>query len=398
MKYPFSPEYLDAVPEELAELLRGLDEKLLEEICLRLNASGQLNEVTVQDIRALRARGYSIEEIQKAVSDASGVAEKELEQILDDVVIRNQAYYTQLATLTAITAPDDMLSFVSADDIDAIRRQTMGEFRNITRSMGYIVRQNGRAVRQLPAAQAYQWALDQAELQVASGAISYSEAIKGAVKELADSGLKIVRYENNGRTHYDHADVAARRAVMTGVNQLCQKYAEQSAERLNADTVEVSAHMGARNTGIGAANHASWQGRLYSRGKGKYPDFESTTGYGTGEGLGGWNCRHHWYPFVDGIMERTYTDKQLGAIDNPPFEYEGKTYDQYAATQKQREIERTVRKLRREQTAFEAAGLKEDAAAAKTRIQRLNAKYKSFSEAAGLPMQKDRMEVLDKKL
>ena len=60
MKYPFSPAILDALPEELAELFRDLELKLLEEICSRLRIADQLNEVTVQDIRALRAHGIDL--------------------------------------------------------------------------------------------------------------------------------------------------------------------------------------------------------------------------------------------------------------------------------------------------------------------------------------------------
>jgi hypothetical protein len=57
MRYPFTPELLDALPEELAELYRNLENTLLEEICSRLKVSGELNEVTVLDIQALRSHG-----------------------------------------------------------------------------------------------------------------------------------------------------------------------------------------------------------------------------------------------------------------------------------------------------------------------------------------------------
>lgn len=260
IRYPFSPERLDALPEEIAELFRGLEDTLLEEICSRLNISGQLNEVTVQAIRALRAQGISLEEIQRAIAETTGVTQDKLDALLDDVVERNKAYYGELATLADVTMPD---SVVSAATIDAIKRQTKDELVNLTRTMGFAVRQNGRVVRFLESARAFQWALDQAEAQVLSGAISYDRAIANATKQLADSGLRTVRYENNGNIRYDHVDVAARRAVMSGVNQICQRYAEQSMERLGTDLVEVSAHKGARNTGFGPANHAGWQGKVY---------------------------------------------------------------------------------------------------------------------------------------
>lgn len=92
-------------------------------------------------------------------------------------------------------------------------------------------------------------------------------------------------------------------------------------------------------------------------------------------------------------MERTYTNEQLVNIDPPPFEFEGRTYTIYEATQKQRQIERTMRKLKREKVAFEAAGLEEDAQATNIQMRRLSQKYKEFSKAAGLPEQRERMNV-----
>ena len=93
-------------------------------------------------------------------------------------------------------------------------------------------------------------------------------------------------------------------------------------------------------------------------------------------------------------MERTYTDEELAHIDDGhDVDFEGKHYTAYEATQKQRKIERTVRKLKRQQTAYKAAGLEEDAHAVTARIRRLNKEYEAFSEAAGLPLQRERMKV-----
>ena len=66
-RYPFTPELLDALPEELAKLFRGLEDTLLDEICSRLALKDQLNEVTVQAIRALRSHGIDTKEIEKAI-------------------------------------------------------------------------------------------------------------------------------------------------------------------------------------------------------------------------------------------------------------------------------------------------------------------------------------------
>ena len=185
-RYPFTPEVLDALPEKVAELFRALEDRLLQEICWRLNAANQLNEVTVQDIRALRAHGIELADIKKAIAETAGVGLDKVDELLDDVVERNQKYYSGVATAAKITIPKRL---VSADDIDAIRRQTKGDLRNLTRSMGFAVRVGNRPVRWLPPAKAYQWALDMAEAEVMSGAISYDQAITRAVKQLASGGL-----------------------------------------------------------------------------------------------------------------------------------------------------------------------------------------------------------------
>ena len=395
--YPFSPDLLDAMPEELTELLRALEITLLEEICSRLKASDQLNEVTVQDIRVLRSHGIDLKEIEKAIRKTSGISETKLNELLDDVVERNQKYYTELIDLAHITQPETL---VSVEDTWAIYEQTKQTMRNITRSMGFLV-DAGRTM--LSPAKAYQWALDNATMQIQSGAISYNQAIKSAVRQLAQSGLKVVDYESG---HRDQIDVAARRAVMTAVNQLNRKYSEQSMDFLQTDLVQVEAHAGARDIDgpKGWENHKKWQGKLYrwaeftkkypDASKGEYPDFESTCGIGDVTGILGANCRHSWSAFVEGVMERTYTDKQLEHIDDGlGCTFEGKTYTAYEATQMQRRVERTIRNLKREKAAYKAAGLTEKERAVNIRLRRVNAKYKAFSEAAGLPEQWERTKM-----
>ena len=235
--YPFTPALLDALPEELAELFRGLEDTLLDEICSRLALKDQLNEVTVQAIRALRSHGIDLEDIEKAIRKTTGISEKKLKELLDDVVERNQRYYTDLIDLAHVTQPETL---VSVEDTWAIYEQTKQTMRNLTRSMGFLV-DAGRTM--LPPAKAYQWALDNATMQIQSGAISYNQAIKSSVQQLA-GGLKVVNYESG---HVDHIDVAVRRAVMTGVNQICDQYTNQSAEYLETRYFEVSAHSGARD-------------------------------------------------------------------------------------------------------------------------------------------------------
>ena len=354
-----------------------------------MKLTGQLNEVTVQDIKALRSHGIELTDIEKAIQKTTGIGEKQLDELLTDVVLRNQQYYTQLLTLSHVTQPDVL---VRTTTVDAIRAQTMNTFRNLTASMGFLV-DAGRTM--LPPAKAYHWALDNAVLQVQSGAVSYSQAIRSAVRQLAQSGLKSADYASG---HVDQIDVAARRAVMTGVSQICAQYTEQSAAYLDTPYFEISAHVGARDKPGPSpwSSHKAWQGRVYSTRSGDiYPNLYETCGLGYVDGLEGANCRHRRFPWIEGVSERTYTDAQLAHIDDGKgCTFDGVTYTAYEATQMQRKLERTIRKVRREKKAYQAAGLTDDATASGIRLRRLNEKYTGFCQAADLPTQKERLKVL----
>lgn len=393
MKYPFSPDILDALPETMAEHFRTLELDLIKRICEQLK-TGQPNQVSVQSLQGLKSHGISLREIRKVMKQFSGLTDKQITALFNDVVKRNQKYQASLLDIAKVTKPDKMLSLA---DFAVIEKQTRQTMQNIAQSMAFIVN-NGQM---LPAANAYQWVIDQAIIEVQSGTTSYNQAIKRAVKQLADSGLRFADYDSG---HIDHADVAARRAVMTGIAQINARFNEQSIEYLDTDLVEVSAHNGARNVGEGYENHESWQGKVYRwsaktnpnnpQSTGDYPDFVEVCGYGFGGGIEGWNCRHSFYPFVEGVSERTYTDADLQKLTAKQFTYQGKQYDTYKATQKQREIERTIRKLTRQNQAFSSAGIQDAADATNAKIRALKAEYKAFSQAADLPMQAERMRVL----
>lgn len=387
MKYPITPEYLESAPDPLVDLYTDLEEKILKDICRRFKLSGEATESAIAQMKILQERGMSLGEIEKFVRKTLNLSEKELDEIINRAVDRNRAYYDRLIEKTDILNAE----FRGIDrEIETIRRQTHDELSNLTQSLGFAIRV-GREVEFLPIAKTYQKVLDDASAQVLSGAVDYNTAIRDAVKRLTDSGLQTIDYASGW---HNRVDVAVRRAVMTGVSQLSSQYAEQAAEELETDLREVTAHVGARDTGTGWQNHKSWQGKVYSVKTGdKYPSIYTVCGWGMVDGLEGVNCRHHHFPFVEGVSERTYTDEQLANIDPPPFAYQGKTYSAYEATQKQRQIERAMRKSKREFIGYEAAGQTETAQDSAIRLRRLSQEYKAFSKAAGLRTQPERARV-----
>lgn len=179
--------------------------------------------------------------------------------------------------------------------------------------------------------------LDLAFMKVTSGAFTADEAVFSAVKRLGNSGLTVVNYASGRK---DKVDVAVRRAVITGIGQAAANVQLGLAADMGCDLVEVTAHLGARPT------HQVWQGRIFSLSgtHPKYPEFRSSTGYGTGDGLCGWNCRHNFYPFFEGLS------KPVGV----PFTKE-ENDKVYRDTQKQRAYERAIRQSKRELAALDAS-------------------------------------------
>ena len=118
-----------------------------------------------------------------------------------------------------------------------------------------------------------------------------------------------------------------------------------------------------------------------------YPDFVESTGYGTGEGLGGWNCRHSFGPAFEGV-DPVYTQEQLDAMNAKNYTYNGEPMTRYEASQRQRHIERQIRRYKRERDGMKAAGL--PTAEAESKIKKWSDIQKDFLQQTGLKRQYER--------
>lgn len=398
MQYPITPDYIKNAPASIERLYRNLEAWILQDIAERFKLSDKATSTAIEHIRMLQRRGYSYDDIKKYITATLKLTSAEYDKIMQKAISDNRQYYASTLTEDVLmrTAFD---SVAMQKEIAAIVEQTKGNLDNLTQSLGFSMNVNGQRVY-LPIAKAYQRILSDAEIKVWSGAQSYSEAIRGAIGQLTQSGLQTVTWANNGTVyHIDHADVAARRAVMTGITQLSSKYSEQARKEVPTEYIEISAHVGARDKDVNGrpwANHKKWQGKVYSTKDGdKYPNIYTECGWGEVDGLEGANCRHMHFPFWDGISERTYTDEQLANIDPKPFTFQNHTYNAYAATQKQRQIERALRKVKRDMLAYEAAGDKEAYRNASIRYIRLNQQYKDFCKAGNLRSQAERGNIAE---
>lgn len=393
-KYPITPEFMYSIPLPLMRLYQRLEEQILEDICSRVAMTGEMTETAIEHIRSLQRRGYDYKKINEYIRKALKLTQSEFDAVWNKAVQRNQQYFDTLIDDNLILGENNFNADLFMQEINAIEMQTLGELTNITRSMGFAYRAPDGTVKVDDIGRMYQRVLDDALMRVESGQ-SYNVAIRDATKMLTDSGLQYVDYESGW---HNRVDVAARRAVMTGVTQLSRQYTEQSATLLDTPYREVTAHRGARD-GEGKtpwASHKKWQGRVYAVRTGDiYPSIYEVCGLDEVDGLCGANCRHMYHIWVEGVSERTYTDEELENIDPPPFEFEGKQYTFYEATQKQRQVEASLRKVKRELIAAKGRGDDEEYTVKAVRYRRLNEEYEAFSKAAGLRPQRERGNIAE---
>lgn len=233
-----------------------------------------------------------------------------------------------------------------------------------------------------------------AELEITSGAFDYNTAIRHAVDYAVEQGT-MVEYASGARRSLESA---VRTAVMTGVSQTTGEISLANARELGTDLMEISAHGGAR------PSHAEWQGQIVSI-SGDSRDYLtlSDIGYGTIEGFKGINCRHDWFPFIEGISTRAYTDEQLKEYRDETVEYNGKEVSVYDASQRQRAMERQIRQERCQLAGLDEAiknasdkdlkdSLQGEFDHLALKMKGHEAKYSDFSKQTGLPAQRDRSQ------
>lgn len=329
-----SDDFLESAPDRLSEIYAQAEIDIIQDMARKLAAYDYYSSATEWQAAKLQDMGLTYKEIQKRLAQASKRSLKEIKALLQE------------AGAQELKDDDVEPTQATYDALNAGLQKTAGTFDNLTKTTAIY---GSRQISEI---------LDRAYMQVTSGAFSPDAAIRAAIKSLAKNGIAAYDYG----TRKDYIDVVVRRATRTGITQTTALVALSNAEQLGTDLVEVSAHAGARPT------HAEWQGKIYSiSGKTKgYEKLSEATGYGTVTGLCGANCRHTFYPvFKDDTP--AYTDTELQDYSAKNYVYNGQAMTEYEATQRQRYIERQLRRYKREKAGMQAAGLSTDEAQAKIR-------------------------------
>lgn len=300
-----TPEELEKLPKPLERTMTALELSVMDEIIQRIQAAAQITPLIDWLLVRMDAIGAGRARIKQLIGEGIRKAGLQVDDIYEQAVksdyIRNKAIYEAAGKDYQPYEDNQWLQQV----VDAARRQTKDSLRpleNITQTTGFNVPIGGRKVF-TPLSEYLERSLDKAMLGITTGTRTYSQAIGEVIDEMTASGIRTVDYVS-GKS--DRIEVAARRAVMTGVAQMTDKVNEKNMEELQTDYCEVDWHMGARNTGTGYLNHQSWQGKVYNS-----EEMRTVCGKGQMLGFGGINCYHIAFAFIPGISKRKYTDEWL---------------------------------------------------------------------------------------
>ena len=378
-----TPKELQEVADTMYPLLDDLNAWITQDVIRRMMARlgrGEDPGFGASDNWQLRlyqeAAGH-YEALEQEIKKWTLLSDAEIQAIFEDAGLQawavEDAFYMAQGFESVPLLKSESLMRILEDTW----RRTNGEVHNFCRTTAKVSEQRFMNV------------CDTAHLKVITGAQSYAEAVKDAVEELAGHQLT-VSYPSG---HIDTIETAVLRCVRTGTAQASGNMSLQGMVEHAWDTVLVSAHLGARygDGGENPGNHFWWQGKLYSR-SGTDPDLPpfSLTGYGTGEGLCGWNCRHSFGPGIKGH------NPYEGVFDS---EENKKAYD---LSQRQRRMERDIRhsktKLLGYRTAIEECTdeearqkLQEEYDAEAAKLKRKNAVYDKFCRDNDLKRYDDRL-------
>lgn len=373
---------LEGIPIPLERTMSELEMRIMADIVRSIRVNGFSTAKTDWQIQRMIQLGESEENIKQWIREALEATDEEIDHIFSDTVYEQyygyQRAYGEVGRKQIPFAENLELQVL----LESVKVQTKAEFRNLTNSLGFVIRNPGTGkICYHPLMQFYRETLDGAVMDIVSGAVSYDVAIGRAINAMTNSGLRTVYYDSG---HSNRVEVAARRAVMTGFRQVQGKINEQAARNLGTDVYEVTYHVGAR------PEHQVWQGKVYT-----YEQLQSVCGLGSVTGLHGANCYHDYHPFIPGVSVRNYTDEDLDEMmeeENTPKEYQGKEYTAYQALQKQRLMERGMRKTRQDIKLLQEGDADEDSIILKkARYQGEMQKYKAFSRAMKLPEQMQRV-------
>lgn len=331
--------------------------------------------------------GTDIDDLMAELSRLSGKSIKDIEEAFDIVAEENVAF-------SEVYAKAKNMEFVDYKNNEQLQRlvkgiagETNATFKNIskTRAIGFVLKdKNGNKIFK-DLKKTYIDLIDEAVFNVETGVSDYQSAMRGVIKQLADSGVKIHEEKVGYPSGYNRRiDSSVRQNVLTGVRKVNITTQKIVGRQFGANAIELSL------TFPCADDHAPYEGKIYT-----HKEFENIQS-SLDRPFFQWNCRHFGFQVVKGISQPQYTQKYLDqkhAQEHEEFYFEGKKINQVEANDLMRKIETSIRRNKDAQIIGRSAGNKEIVANSQQNITALTHKYNELSKVSNLPTYKNRLVV-----
>ena len=350
-----TPHQMDAISSQIQESYQQLEMDILKMFIERLKKKGVTQDGVFkwQIERMQELRMINSETIKKA-SQVAKISKNQLKQMV-------------LANGGVIA--DDMKSELDKMGLSASGKNNLD---NVLSSLYKEAYQNMNSyvnagmmtddINRNVATQAYRNVVNSTLNRVASGLQTFDEAMSSSMYELADNGLNSSFISKSGRTWSQ--DVYMRQLLSTTAHRTFNDARAEVMKDYNIELMSMSEHVASRES------CAQVQGRVVDMTPDhKHPDYPNVWDYGYREpaGVDGINCRHVFFPFIEGV----------NYVDDPKYTPEEATRNG-KIQQTQRANEREIRQSKRKLELAQKMGDKKGIAKYQARVQLFQAKQRDL--------------------
>lgn len=377
----------------LSDLYTGLETDLIANIAEYLK-TGNIDSSTAQWKIQMLARLGALDKANiRTIAAYAGIAPEMLSEALESAALTAieelEPGFQALARDGIINNTDVPVEKTTARTLKTYNKQARQSLNMVNTVMRYQAKNAAhKAINrtaELADKQSFLDILNKAAGKAVTGAESRQAAMRQCIKEMTDKGIPAF-VDKRGREWSPEAYVNM--DIRTTVSNVANHAQFERMNDYGIDLVEISSHSGAR------PKCAKDQGKIFNRsgGGGYTTDLHgnkiryyawSQSSYGEPDGLLGINCGHKAYPFIPGVSYQTY------------FPYnEEENAEHYRKMQNQRELERRVRKSKRECMMLEKTGDTEGLQKASVTLKQRQDALKQYCSDNGLSYKPDRTAVV----
>lgn len=359
------------IPESIEEILRSINDDVIEVIAVRLKDIGKLSqEELAQTLSLITYYNEDMANITKLVANKTEFVEKEIERMLINSIDNAQADVSEFYKLVGSKAIPYSENKALQSLVRATKEKMLGDLLNLSQTTGNIgIIVDGKVVS---LRQGYLNLINKGTFAVKTGAIDYNTAINKAVQELG-KGVRVIY--PSGRTM--RIDSAVRMNILDGARQMTMEVRREEGKRFGANGVYIMPH------GLCAKDHLDYQGQEFTYEQLNQLNEKLERPIGTGE----MNCRHTAIDIIVGEGEHPYSKEELNDIrkySNEQVKWNEKSMTRYEASQEQRKAETHIRDLKLRLESVKASGDTLSELTVKKNLDKAKKQYRKDSKAVGL--------------